>query len=467
LIRNGVVVYENDRIIHVGKSYNEPVDNTIIAKGSLVSPGFVNIHALTSLCITHFRVDGVDIWTSPIGKEDVLKGINKPRVYFEGKDLEVSARFSFVELIKGGATTICEITSFGTTGMQPPRQQAELLVKVAGEIGARAYISHPYTDMKPYTDNDGSTSYYYDDNAGKRGLADALDFCENHEGAFNDKIRTMLFPYKFDACSKSLLQDTKRVALEKDIPIHMHTAQYLPEYYESLRRYGKTPINFLYDIGFLGPKTIITHVIYTSMNPVSPVPNMSLRDPKDIELMGKSGATLGHTPMIWARAGIILRSYAKFRDAGVNIGIGTDAFPMDMIMEMRHATLMGKVADRNRTAVTAADVYNAATLGGARALQRNDLGRLTPNAKADILIIDLRRIHTALIDDPIKSMVYFANQTDIDTVIVDGKTLVEKGRISGLDEEILSEEANRVNQAWKKRNGIVVPQSFNYWDNSN
>ena len=463
LIRNGVVIYEGDRIIHVGKSFKGPVDESIEAPGRLVCPGFVNIHALTSLCITHFRIDGVGKGGPPNTREAMLRGLEEPRAYFEGDDLDVSARFSFAELLKGGATTICEITSFGTTGLQPPRQQAELFAEVAGEMGARAYVSHPYTDMKPYTDDDGSIRYHTDEEAGMRALGDALDFCEGHEGTHDDRVRTMLFPYKFDACSEGLLRETKKAAIERDLPSHMHAAQYLPEYYETLRRYGKTPIHFLHDIGFLGPKTIITHALYTSMNPVSPAPDTFLGDPRDIRLMAESGATLGHTPMVWARVGLMLHTYAKYRDAGINIGIGTDAFPMDMIMEMRYAAIMGKVADRHRAAVTAADVFDVATLGGAKALEREDLGRLAPGAKADIVVVDLRGMHTAMIDDPIKTLVYFASQRDIETVIVDGNTLVEEGRIPGLDEEALSTEANRVNQDWKKWRGIVYPLSYEEW----
>jgi cytosine/adenosine deaminase-related metal-dependent hydrolase len=125
---------------------------------------------------------------------------------------------------------------------------------------------------------------------------------------------------------------------------------------------------------------------------------------------------------------------------------------------------MGKVADRARATVTAADVFNAATLGGAKALERNDLGRLAPGAKADIVVVDLRGMHTAMNDDPIKSLVYYASQRDIETVIVDGKTLVDDGRIPGLDEEGLSAEANRVNQAWKQRVGTSYPPSYDEWE---
>jgi cytosine/adenosine deaminase-related metal-dependent hydrolase len=240
----------------------------------------------------------------------------------------------------------------------------------------------------------------------------------------------------------------------------MHIGQYSQEYYESIRRYGKTPVHHLYDIDFLAPKTILTHLLFTSLNPLSQAPGQSLMSSRDIDMLAKKEVTLGHTPIIWARTGFGLYSYAKFRDSGVNIGIGTDAWPMDMIMEMRSAVTTAKLMERSRTAVTARDVYNAATLGGAKALGRNDIGRLSVGSKADIVLVNLSGFHTALIDDPIKSMVYFGNQNDIDTVVVDGKTILENGKIHGIDLGKLANEANNVNQRWKKRFGYQYPPSF-------
>jgi cytosine/adenosine deaminase-related metal-dependent hydrolase len=337
-------------------------------------------------------------------------------------------------------------------------------VRTAGELGARAYISHPFLDGKQYLDKRGESRWHFDEESGLRALKEAVRFSEEYEGVYEDRVRTMLFPYRFDSCSATLLVETKRTAEELNLPIHMHTSQYLPEYYDSLRRYGKTPINFLHDIGFLGPKTILTHSLFTSNNPFSPAPETRLRDKRDIKYLAKTGTTVAHTPVIWARAGLILHSYAQYQKAGVNIAIGTDAFPMDMIMEMRQAALQGKVADRYRGAVSARDVFNASTLGGAKALNRNDLGRLAPGAKADIVIVDLTGIHMALTHDPIRALVYFGSQRDIETVIVDGRKVVEDGLVPSIDEEKLAREADELNQRWVKRIGIEYPPSFKSWE---
>jgi 5-methylthioadenosine/S-adenosylhomocysteine deaminase len=291
-----------------------------------------------------------------------------------------------------------------------------------------------------------------------------VKFCKEYEGAHGDRVRTMLFPYMFDACSEGLLRETRERADELGVPVHMHTAQYLPEFYETLRRHGKTPVHFLHDIGFLAPKTILTHLLYTSLNPASQAPNADIGDLQDVEMLASTGTTLGHTPAVWARVGLGLHSYAKFRDAGVNIAIGTDAFPMDMIMEMRYAAIMGKSVERNRAAVTAGDVFNAATLGGAKALGRPDLGRLAPGSKADIVVVDLTGLHTALTYDPIKTMIYWASQRDIETVIVDGRKVVEGGRIPGLDEEALARRADEVNHRYAERTGLSYPVSLGDWE---
>jgi 5-methylthioadenosine/S-adenosylhomocysteine deaminase len=442
IVPEGVVVFESNRIIHVGQSYPGEVGKTIDAQGRLVSPGFINMHALASICITHLGLDapgtGLNVSKAFVGGEGDLDLVSE--------DLEISALFSFAGLLKGGATTSVAITAMAPSRWESPIEQAELLAKTAGRLGARAYISHQYRSAVRYWTKDGAIRYWWDKEAGRRGLANALRFVEAFEGSYDGRIHTMLFPYQLDTCSTDLLLETKKTARARGLLIHMHTAQSLSEFYEIRRRHGRTPIQYLYDAGFLDPEVILTHVIYTTLNPATGFPK---GDTRDLELLARSGVTVAHCPVIYSRKGEILSAFGQYRRAGVNVTIGTDAFPMDMIREMRCAAIMGKVAERDPLAVTARDVFNAATLGGARALGREDLGRLAPGAKADIVIVDLTGLHVGLIDDPIKTLVYMASQRDVETVIVDGKIIVEDGRVLGVDEEALAKEANKVNQRQK------------------
>jgi 5-methylthioadenosine/S-adenosylhomocysteine deaminase len=447
IIKDGVVVYEGDKIVHVGKTYEGNVDRTLGAKGKLVSPGFINIHALASICITHLRLDGFRAGLN-VSESYVVDGVGN--LDLVGEDLETSALFCVAGLLKGGATTSVTITAMGPSRWESPPEQARTIAKTAGELGARAYVSHQYRSGVRYWKKDGAARYHWDEEAGRAGLERGLQFSDEFEGSYGGRIRTMLFPYQFDTCSADLLRATKEAAQARDLMIHMHTAQSLFEFFESRRRYGKTPIEYLYDTGFLGPDVIVTHVLFTTFNPLTGATHAFRKDDtSDIDRLVESGATVAHCPLIYSRGGGFLHSLGRYLEAGVNMALGTDAFPMDMIVEMRYGAIMGKVAGRNARAVTARDVFDAATLGGAKALGREDLGRLVAGAKADIVIVDLTGLHVGLIDDPIKTLVYMASQRDIETVIVDGKAAVEGGRVTGIDEEELARKANEVNQ-WQK-----------------
>tara|TARA_B100001964_G_scaffold180368_1_gene199273 strand:- start:225 stop:701 length:477 start_codon:yes stop_codon:yes gene_type:complete len=125
------------------------------------------------------------------------------------------------------------------------------------------------------------------------------------------------------------------------------------------------------------------------------------------------------------------------------MGIGTDTFPPDLLEEMRVGALINKVIDRQRSVGSARDFYNAATIGGARALGREDLGKLVVGATSDISIFNLSGLSSGPIDDPIRSLVHFAGRRECHTVIVGGEIVVDDGQILGVDEERLSLQAGR------------------------
>jgi cytosine/adenosine deaminase-related metal-dependent hydrolase len=171
-------------------------------------------------------------------------------------------------------------------------------------------------------------------------------------------------------------------------------------------------------------------------------------DDKDTQLILDSGATVAHCPVVFARNGVALYSFSHYARAGIPVSLGTDTSPHDMLMEMRTAALMSKLTDQDRTSGLAREVFDAATLGGAKALMRDDIGRLAPDAKADIVLVDVDRIHIGPVaaDDPIKALVYCSYGDDVDTVIVDGVTRVYQGRVLDLNEKALRERAELFNR---------------------
>ncbi len=249
--------------------------------------------------------------------------------------------------------------------------------------------------------------------------------------------------------------------------MHLHAAQSLFEFHDSLRRYGKTPVQVLDSIGVLDERTILAHLLYTTLHGASGFPQ---GDTGDLRIVADSGASVAHCPVVYARRDRILGSFARYRELGINVGLGTDTYPQDMIEEMRWTALGCKWIDRDANRGAARDVFNAATLGGARALGRSDIGRLAGGAKADIIVVDLQRLHCGIVDDPIKTLVYAADGGDVETVIVDGRIVLADGKAPGVDEAALMASV-RAAHRWQrdrfaaqnpmgKPSGVLFPSSY-------
>jgi cytosine/adenosine deaminase-related metal-dependent hydrolase len=145
-----------------------------------------------------------------------------------------------------------------------------------------------------------------------------------------------------------------------------------------------------------------------------------------------------------------MESFDQYLAAGVRIGLGTDTYPLDIVAEMRYASLISRLVDRNAAGARATDVFNAATIGGATALGRSDLGRLAPGAKADLVVINLRTTRYGPARDPINALVEYGSGADVETVIVDGEVVVENGRSTRInDDELFAQAEAGAARAWE------------------
>lgn len=444
LLRDGEVVWEDDRILYVGPRFEGTVDATIDARGKLVSPGFVNAHA----------IGNIDVQTMSLDQPGGL--LSKPETYMHEEtsiapsddELRTSAEFAVAGLLKGGSTTFATVTTMAINRWEGPEKEAETLAETVGRLGGRAYLSHNYRSGTLYRDRHGVGRYSWDEARGRAGLEHAIAFIERYHNTFDGRVQGMLFPYTADSCSPALLRATREAADSLGVRIHIHTAQYLAEFHEILARHGRTPIQYLDQFGLVAPDVILTHVIHTTANPLSGFP---ADDDRDLRLIRDRGAHVAHCPVVYARINEVMASFSRYRRMGINVAIGTDTFPPDIIEEIRAATWLNKVIDRDRTAASAGEVYEAVTLGGARALGRADIGRLSSGAKADIVIIDLSRFDLGPLDDPVQTLVHCANRRDVETVISDGRIVVEGGKLRGLDEAALVARARQVYRNVKER----------------
>ena len=439
LLRNGALVFEDDRVTFVGRAFAGPVDRRIDAAGKLVIPGLVNIHC-------HADVEAGGRLIADVGRRDYFhtgflnyygarQGAKSlgPR-----QDPDVGGRFAMAEMLRNGCTTVVDI------GVA-----AESHARIAGELGLRAYVSPAYKSAEYVVDAAGRLSYEEHEAEGVAGLERAKEFIRKHAGTHDGRIQGMLFPYQVDTCSPALLRATRKAADELGVGIEIHAGQNLLEFHEILRRHTMTPVEYLADTGLLGPDAIVGHCIISTAHHLAALPAG-----RDLEILAQTGASVAHCPLVFARRGNALESFAKYRRAGINVGLGTDTYPRDLISEMRWASNLCKIVERDFTVATAADVFSAVTLGGARALRRDDLGRLAPGAKADLVLIDMRSFRMGPYRDPIKALVQCGTADDVDRVIVDGKTVVEAGHVVGLDEAALLAQA----QAEADRLWSTVPE---------
>ena len=456
-LRDGTIVVDGNEIVHVGPagSWQGRVDETIDARGMVVTPGFINTH-------TH-------LYESPLDKSFV-EDMGRRQFYLSGLFEYLPVRsaamdeaaahaclaYSMAELLRTGTTTVMEIGAY-----------PEEAVRQAGRFGMRLYMGPGYRSGRWYTDDGKEVKYAWDEEAGRRGLERAIRFIEQHDGAQNGRIKGFLSPSQVDTCTEDLLRRSRQAATSLGVPLALHTSQSVNEFLEMTRRHGQTPIEWLREIGFLGPDVILGHCIILAPG------SWTNWAGDDIGILADTGTNVAHCVWVFARRGIAMESFARYLARGVTMTLGTDTCPQSMIEGLRYTAVVSKIVDRQTEVATAADVFNAATLAGARALGRDDLGRIAPGAKADLLLWRGDSLFMTPLRDPIRNIVYAASAEDLDTVLIDGEVRLRGRAVPGVDLAELTRDlqaagermwANVAKGDWAGRAiDELAPQTFPAW----
>ena len=416
LLRDGVVVIEGDHVLHVGPRFDGRVDETVDARDRIVTPGLITTHA--------------HIGGSPLDRS-FIEDVGNPQFWYSGlfemlpvrggaQDEEAGRAcvdFSMAELLRGGVTTVLEIGG-----------QGEYVIERAAHYGLRVYMGLSFRSGRWLTRDGRRVEWEWHEDQGREGLKRAVELHQKYDGAHGDLVRCYFSPAQIDTCTPELLTEAKRLADQARRPYTVHASQSVVEFFEMLARHGKTPIAWLRDLGILGSNTILGHAIIVGGSSWTNYPA------GDIQIMAEAGCSVAHAVWVFARRGVVMESFARYKAAGVNMSLGTDTNPQSMIEAMRWAAVCSKIVERNTQATTAADVFDAATLGGARALGRDDLGRIAPGAKADLVLWKAASWGMTPLRDPVKNIVYNANPEDIDRVYVNGRLVVDDGRVLAADE---------------------------------
>jgi cytosine/adenosine deaminase-related metal-dependent hydrolase len=187
-------------------------------------------------------------------------------------------------------------------------------------------------------------------------------------------------------------------------------------------------VQYASELGLLGPNTILGHAIFIDEHSW-----LHWASREDLAILADSGVSVAHCPTPFARYGQVLEHLGRYVRAGITMGIGTDTSPHNIIEEMRWAAILGRISAENMFALTTEEVYHAATAGGAKALLRDDIGRLGVGMKADLVLVDLAHPLMRPARDPLRSLIYYAADRAVRDVYVDGVKVVGDGKVLTLD----------------------------------
>ena len=294
VIRDGVVAFERDRVLFVGKQYTEPVDKKIDAKGCLVSPGLID---------THFHSGGnaSDYLLNDANKVDYFASnylahgapTREGAKHAHLKDIDVGQRFSLIHVLKSGVTTTLEIGGPGTT--------PEPYVAMVDEVGIRCYTGPSYKNVNFFQDREGRLEYDWNDERGSEGLKKAIAFANKFNGACNGRMGTMLFPGHVDTCTPELLKETRKAAKEIGARVQIHATINLFEFHTVMRLHRCTPIELLHKIGFLDPEVSLSHCIFISGHSWLAYPYGD-----DLKIIADSGASVAYSPLKYLKLHCLL-----------------------------------------------------------------------------------------------------------------------------------------------------------------
>lgn len=427
LYEHGEIVFEDGAVIFTGHGFPGEVARRIDYGHALIGPGFIDLDALSDLDTTILAYDNQPAWR---------KGRVWPRSYLDAGPYEMYAReelafqkaHAFATLIRNGITTALPIASLFYRAWGETAQEFEDAAGAAAKLGLRAYLGPAYRTGNQLVEADGAITTHYDEPRGLAELDAAIGFCRRHEGAADGLIRTMLAPDRIETSTAELLRRTAAASRELDVPVRLHCCQSKTEYDLVLAQHGMSPPEWLDSLGFLDERSLLPHGVFVSGS------RHVTRPGRDLAIIRDAGATIVHCPLVSGRHGNAIDHFGRYREIGLRIGMGTDTSPPDMIMNLQIGMILARVAAGSVMACRSEDYYDAATIGGADALRRPDLGRLQPGSRADITVFDLDAPHLGQVIDPIQTMLLAGHGRDFSTVIIDGRFVMEDRLIPGVDE---------------------------------
>ena len=413
-IFTGDLVVEHSRIAAFDQpysaSFNATTDEVIDARGKVLLPGFVQTHI--HLCQTLFRGAADDLALIDWLKQRVwpMEAAHTP------ESLYASAQLGIAELIRGGTTCALTMETVNHT---------EAVFQAVADTGFRATVGKCMMDAG----DDVPAALHEQADA---SLNESLALLKRWHGRDDGRIRYCFAPRFAVSCSRSLLEQVAAQARQHGVIIHTHASENRDEIAYVEQTTGLRNIVYLNQVGLTGPHVVLAHCIWL--------------DDAEMQLLQATGTHVAHCPSSNLKLASGIARVTEMLERGISVSLGADGAPcnnrLDMFTEMRTAALLQKVQYGSR-ALPALTALRMATIEGAKALGLEDqIGSIEIGKRADLMLLNLNRLHTTPQPDLVSTIVYAAQSSDVEMVMVDGKIVLREGAFTQLNEAAILSAAN-------------------------
>lgn len=393
------LLIEGNRIARIAEHIDAPEGATIInATDKAIIPGLINTHTHAAMTLMRGYGDDLPLMT---WLQDYIWPLEDKMTE---EDVYIGAKLAMLEMIKTGTTTYLDMYMHPLMG-----------AKAAEEMGLRAMISYTLFDQgnpeRAQLDRERSEMYL-----------------ERFKTKFSDRIMFNLGPHAIYTVSGEQLQFCHEFCKKHNLKIHLHLSETEGEVEECIKQHGMRPVKYLEKLGILSEALILAHVIWV--------------DDEELDLLAKYNVSVVHNPAsnMKLASGYAFR-YEEMKKRGIRVGLGTDGCSssnnLDMFTAMRLASFLGKVWRFDSTAVKADDIFASSTSIGAEILGI-DAGIIAEGKLADLCLVDLNRPEMVPVHNLTSNLVYSASGAFVDTVICDGRILMQNGYVEGEEEIIRS-----------------------------
>lgn len=397
-----VIAVEDGKISYIGKDLPDSfaADEIIDGKGMLATAGMVNTHGHVSMTLLRSYADDMALM-------DWLENKIWPiEAKMNAKDIYWGAMLGIAEMLKSGTTCFADMYCF-----------MDDVARAVAETGIRANLSRGLIGLAPDKDDK---------------LAENTQLVKDWQGYDNGRIRITYGPHAPYTCPVEYLQKVIEAAQANNAEIQMHLCETKGEVENCIKEHGVTPIKLMDQLGMFEQGTIAAHCVYLTED--------------DMDIMAAKNVRVAHNPQSNLKLASGIAPVARMLEKGICVGLGTDGASsnnnLDMLEECRAAAMLHKTTTLNPLAVPAAQAWDMATVNGAQVLGFDELGKLSVGQQADIVLWNMHKPYWYPRHNKLSLLVYAANSSDADTVIVNGKVVLQNGSMTLFDEEKIYAEAN-------------------------